>query len=477
MNILFVATELAPHAKVGGLADVMAALPQALVEAGHGVSLVVPLHRGLRRSGEFRRTEREIEVLGVDGVKGARVWEGERGGVALFGLERDEYFDRQGLYGEGGVDYPDSLVRFQFLARGAVELARYVEPTPDVIQVNDWHVGLVPAYVKALGLPIRTVCTVHNLGYQGEFSHTDFEKLGLPEGVFRPEGLEFYGKMNFLKGAIAMADAVTTVSPSYAQEIQDKERGHGLHEVLRARAKQLTGILNGIDMVEWNPAKDGALKNNFKLGSMAGRVECRAALEKEMGLEPANGKPIFGMVTRITRDKGVDLAWGQVERLVGRGGRLVLLGAGDPVLEEEGRRLAQLYPKQVAVRLGYDEGLARRIFAGADFFLMPSRSEPCGLTQMYAMRYGCIPVVADVGGLRDTVQEWDKKTEKGTGFRFLPTAEGVAAGVDRALAIWDEPAMMNEIRRNGMSKDWGWGSAVPAYEKVYQSLASKPGRF
>jgi len=200
-------------------------------------------------------------------------------------------------------------------------------------------------------------------------------------------------------------------------------------------------------------------------------------LEKEMGLEPANGKPIFGMVTRITKDKGVDLAWGQVESLVRRGGRLVVLGAGDPALEEEGRRLAQLYPKQVAVRLGYDEGLARRIFAGADFFLMPSRSEPCGLTQMYAMRYGCIPVVTDVGGLRDTVQEWDKKTEKGTGFRVLPTAEGVAAGMDRALAIWDEPAMMNVIRRNGMSKDWGWGSAVPAYEKVYQSLASKPGRF
>ncbi len=397
--------------------------------------------------------------------------------MALFGLERDEYFDREGVYGEGGVDYPDSLVRFQFLARGAVELARYVEPTPDVIQLNDWHVGLVPAYVKALGLPIQTVCTVHNLGYQGEFSHTDFEKLGLPEGVFRPEGLEFYGKMNFLKGAIAMADAVTTVSPSYAQEIQDQERGHGLHEVLRARGNRLTGILNGIDRVGWNPWTDGALKKNFKVGSMAGRVECRAALEKEMGLEPANGKPIFGMVTRMTKDKGVDLAWGEVERLVGRGGRLVVLGAGDPVLEEEGRRLAKLHPKQVAVRLGYDEGLARRIFSGADFFLMPSRSEPCGLTQMYAMRYGCIPVVGDVGGLRDTVQEWDKKTEKGTGFRFLPTAEGVATGVDRALAIWDEPAMMNEIRRNGMSKDWGWGSAVPAYEKVYQSLASKPGRF
>ncbi|NBS78721.1 MAG: glycogen synthase GlgA [Verrucomicrobia bacterium] len=472
MNILFVAAELAPHAKVGGLADVMAALPQALAKAGHGVSLVVPLHRGLRRSGEFRQTEREIEVPGVGEGRRARIWEGERGGVSLFALERDDYFDRAQLYGEGGVDYPDSLERFSFLARGAVELARYVEPTPEIIQVNDWHVGLVPAYVKALGLPIRTVCTVHNLGYQGEFPAEDFRRVGLPEGVFRPEGVEFYGKMNFLKGAIAIADAVTTVSPSYAREIQAEERGHGLHEVLREHGGKLNGILNGIDMVEWNPATDGALKKNFKVGSMAGRVECRAALEKEMGIEPANGRPIFGMVTRLTREKGVDLVWAGAEELARRGGRLVVLGAGDPALEEEGKRLAQLHPKRVAVRLGYDEGLARRIFAGADFFLMPSRSEPCGLTQMYAMRYGAIPVVGNVGGLRDTVEEWDGKTKKGTGFLFVPTAEGLTGGLDRALAIWDEPAMMKAARRNGMSKDWSWGAAVPSYEKVYRSLTS-----
>lgn len=471
MNILFVATELAPAAKVGGLADVMAALPQALAKAGHGVSLVLPLHRSLKRSGELEATKLELEVPGVDGVKRTRIWEGERGGVTLFGLEREEYFDREGVYGEGGVDYVDSLARFQFLARGAVELARYVEPTPEVVQVNDWHVGLVPAYVQALGLPMRTVCTVHNLGYQGEFSAEDFRRLGLPEGAFRPEGLEFYGKMNFLKGAIALADAVTTVSPSYAEEIREKERGHGLDGVLRGRGKKLTGIRNGIDMEGWNPAKDGALPKNFQVGAMAGRGDDRAALEKEMGLEPANGKPIFGMVTRMTRDKGMDLAWGVTEKLVGEGGRLVVLGAGERELEEEGRRWAKLYPRSVAVRVGYDEGQARRIFGGADFFLMPSRSEPCGLTQMYAMRYGCIPVVGEVGGLRDTVEEWDKKSGEGTGFRFRPTAEGVAEGMDRALAIWNDSAMMKKIQRNGMSKDWGWKSAVPAYEKVYQSLA------
>jgi starch synthase len=472
MNILFVAAELAPHAKVGGLADVMAALPQALAEAGHGVSLVVPLHRGLKRSGEFRRTEREVEVL--RGMR-ARIWEGERGGVALFGLERDEYFDREQLYGEGGVDYADSLERFSFLARGAVELARYLEPTPEVIQVNDWHVGLVPAYVKALGLPMKTVCTVHNLGYQGEFGAEDFAKMELPEGVFRPEGLEFYGKVNLLKGAILMADAVTTVSPSYAREIQEKERGHGLHEVLREHRGKLTGILNGIDMVGWNPATDGALPKGFGVKSMTGRVECRTALERKMGLEAANGRPIFGMVTRMAWEKGVDLVWAGVEGLVKQGGRLVVLGAGDPVLEEEGRRLAERYPKKVAVRVGYDEGLARRIFGGADFFLMPSRSEPCGLTQMYAMRYGAIPVVGEVGGLRDTVREWDGKKRVGTGVRFVPTPEGLAGGLDRALAIWNEPAMMNEVRRNGMTEDWSWGAAVPAYEKVYRSLINPKG--
>jgi starch synthase len=322
---------------------------------------------------------------------------------------------------------------------------------------------------------MKTVCTVHNLGYQGEFGAEDFAKMELPEGVFRPEGLEFYGKVNLLKGAILMADAVTTVSPSYAREIQEKERGHGLHEVLREHRGKLTGILNGIDTVGWNPATDGALPKGFGVKSMTGRVECRAALEKEMGLEAANGRPIFGMVTRMAWEKGVDLAWGAVEKLVKEGGRLVVLGAGDPALEEEGRRLAKKYAKKVAVRVGYDEGLARRIFGGADFFLMPSRSEPCGLTQMYAMRYGAIPVVGEVGGLRDTVRKWDAKKKEGTGVRFVPTPEGLAGGLDRALAIWNEPAMINEVRRNGMTEDWSWGAAVPAYEKVYRSLANPKG--
>ena len=475
MKLLFLAAELAPHAKVGGLADVMAALPEALAAAGHAVSLVVPLHRGLKESGEFRPTGMEVEVPGVGGVRRARVWGGERGGVALFALEQDEYFDRAGVYGEGGVDYADSLERFVFFSRGAVELARYVEPTPEVIQVNDWQVGLVPAYVQALGLPMKTVCTVHNLAYQGEFSAEDFRKVGLPEGAFRPEGVEFYGKMNWLKGAIRMADGVTTVSPSYAREIQEKEQGRGLEEVLRGRGERVTGILNGIDVVAWNPATDGCLPKSFKVGSMAGRVQCRSALEKEVGLEPANGRPIFGMVTRMAGEKGVDLAWGGVKELVKQGGRLVVLGAGDRAMEEEGRKLAQEYPKSVAVRVGYDEGLARRIFGGVDFFLMPSRSEPCGLTQMYAMRYGAIPVVGRVGGLRDTVEEWDGERETGTGFLFEPTAEGLAGGVDRALAIWNEPAMMKKVRRNGMTRDWSWAAAVPAYEKVYQALVNERG--
>ena len=471
MNILFVATELAPHAKVGGLADVMAALPQALAQAGHGVSVVLPLHRSLKKSGEFRPTPLTMEIAAAGKSWPTRVWEGRRGEVALWAIERDEFFDRAHPYGDGTGDYPDSLERFNFLARASVELARYLDPTPDILHANDWHAALVPGHCAALGLPIQTVFTIHNLKYQGEFPAEDFSSLGLPSGMYSPEGFEFYGRLNLMKGAILLSDAVTTVSPTYAKEIQGEAQGFGLHEVLRADAAKLTGILNGIDEESWNPATDHAIQRPYRSGALRGREECRAALEIELGLEPANGRPIFGMVTRMAAEKGVDLALANAAHLVQRGARLVILGAGDKSLEEMAVRLAQKYPREVVVRREHNEGLARRIFAGADFFLMPSASEPCGLTQMYAMRYGAIPVVGDTGGLHDTVQEWNGGTKKGVGFLFHPHTEGALRGaLDRALALWDEPAIMKTARQNGMKKEWGWGSAVPAYEKVYRSV-------
>ena len=472
MNILFVAAELAPHAKVGGLADVAAALPQALAAAGHSVSVAVPLHRTLKKSGEFRRTNLELPVPVANGVWATRVWQGRRGGVALFGIERDEYFDRPNPYGEGGGDYPDSLDRFAFFSRAAVELARHIEPVPEVLHANDWHTALIPALASVVHLPMRTVFTIHNLRYQGEFPAADFPRLGLPAEMFRPETLEFYGKVNLLKGAILLAHEVTTVSPRYAKEIQTEAFGFGLHEVLQGRARHLTGILNGIDVDFWDPASDAALKKNFRAASILGREECRAALEGELGLEPANGRPIFGMVSRLTADKGVDLVLGAARQLAAKGGRLAILGTGEPGLEESARALSQVLPGKVAVRLEHDEGLARRIFGGVDFFLMPSRTEPCGLTQMYAMRYGAIPVVADTGGLHDSVEPWSRGKQTGCGIRFSADSEtGLGKGLDQALALWDEPAMMKLARRNGMKRDWGWGAAVPAYETVYRSSA------
>ena len=470
MNILFVAAELAPHAKVGGLADVAAALPQALAAAGHAVSVAVPLHRGLKRSGELRRTPLELPVPVAHGTWPTRVWQGLRGGVSLFGIERDEYFDRPHLYGEGGKDYPDSLDRFVFFSRAAVELARHIEPVPEILHVHDWHTALIPALVSVVPLPMRTVFTIHNLRYQGEFPASEFPRLGLPAEMFQPGTLEFYGKCNLLKGAVLLADEVTTVSPTYAREIQTEAHGHGLHEVLAGRAGHLTGILNGIDETAWNPATDTELKKNFRLGALEGRDACRVALEGELGLEPANGRPIFGMVTRLTADKGLDLVVGATARLVAQGGRLVVLGTGDPALETAVRDLARAYPGQVAARLEHHEGLARRIFAGADFFLMPSRTEPCGLTQMYAMRYGAIPVVADTGGLHDSVEPWRAETQTGCGIRLAADSEGgLCLGLDQALALWDEPAMMGRARQNGMQRDWSWGAAVPAYDTVYRS--------
>ena len=478
MNILFVAAELAPHAKVGGLADVAAALPQALAAAGHSVSVAVPLHRGLKKSGEFRRTNLELPVPVANGTWASRVWQGRRGGVSLFAIERDEYFDRAHPYGEGGGDYPDSLDRFVFFSRAALELARHIEPVPEILHANDWHTALIPALVSVVHLPMRTVFTIHNLRYQGEFPASEFPRLGLPGEMFRPETLEFYGKVNLLKGAILLAHEVTTVSPSYAREIQTEAFGHGLHEVLNSRAAHLSGILNGIDEDSWNPESDGELKKNFSSTKPQGREECRAALEKEMGLEPANGRPIFGMVTRLAEDKGVDLVLGTAQELVKKGGRLVVLGKGHIELEEAAKVLEKSLPGRVAVRLEHNEGLARRIFAGADFFLMPSRTEPCGLTQMYAMRYGAIPVVADTGGLHDSVEPWNPVKKSGGGIRFPANSEpGLRKGLDQALAWWDEPAMMKAARQNGMRRDWGWGAAVPAYDTVYRSsLGLSSGR-
>jgi len=470
MNILFVAAELAPHAKVGGLADVAAALPQALAAAGHCVSVAVPLHRGLKKSGEFRRTNLELPVPVANGTWGTRVWQGRRGGVSLFAIERDEYFDRAHPYGEGGGDYPDSLDRFVFFSRAALELARHIEPVPEILHANDWHTALIPALASVVHLPMRTVFTIHNLRYQGEFSASDFPRLGLPGGMFRPETLEFYGRVNLLKGAILLAHEVTTVSPSYAREIQTETYGHGLHEVLQGRAAHLSGILNGIDEEAWDPGRDAELKRNFSSAKPRGRDECRAALEKETGLEPANGRPIFGMVTRLAADKGVDLALAAARDLVKRGGRLLILGKGEVGLEAAAEALQKSFPGKVAVRLEHQEGLARRIFAGSDFFLMPSRTEPCGLTQMYAMRYGAIPVVADTGGLHDSVEPWSAAEKSGCGIRFPANSEpGLRRGLDQALALWDEPAMMKAARQNGMKRDWGWGAAVPAYDTVYRS--------
>jgi len=477
MNILFVAAELAPHAKVGGLADVAAALPQALAAAGHSVSVAVPLHRGLKKSGEFRRTNLELPVPVANGTWASRVWQGRRGGVSLFAIERDEYFDRAHPYGEGGGDYPDSLDRFVFFSRAALELARHIEPVPEVLHANDWHTALIPALVSVVHLPMRTVFTIHNLRYQGEFPGSDFPRLGLPGEMFQPETLEFYGKVNLLKGAIRLAHEVTTVSPSYAREIQTEPLGHGLHEVLKGRAAHLSGILNGIDEESWNPESDAELKKNFSSTQPQGREECRAALEKEMKLEPANGRPIFGMVTRLAEDKGVDLVLGAAKELVKKGGRLVVLGKGHTELEEAAKALEKNLPGRVAVRLEHHEGLARRIFAGADFFLMPSRTEPCGLTQMYAMRYGAIPVVADTGGLHDSVEPWSAARKKGCGIRFqADSPAGLRKGLDQALALWDEPAMMSAARQNGMKADGSWGAAVPAYEAVYRSSVGVSSR-
>jgi starch synthase len=471
MNILFATNELTPYAKTGGLGDVMAALPAKLAAKGHGVSLAIPLHRALRESFPgLRRTELRLAVRVGDQTLSCAVWEGREAGVTVFALQRDEYFDRSALYGTEEGEYFDAADRFIFFSQAVVELARYIEPQIDLIHANDWHTGLVPAYVKAAGLPFRTVYTIHNLSYQGSFPGSVAARAHLPEAMFSPRGVEFYGRLNFMKGAIVLADAVTAVSPTYAREIQMEQYGCGLHAVLAENSHKLSGILNGIDMDVWNPAKDRYLEQNYDARRLAGKAACKKALLKEMKVKAkrAEDRPVFGLVSRLVGQKGIDLVLSAVEPLVEREAVLVVLGSGEPTYEEALTWWAKKHPQQVRVKIGFDEGMAHRIEAGADFFLMPSLFEPCGLNQIYSLRYGTVPVVRDTGGLTDTVEEWDGVAQSGTGFKFADySASALVGAIDRGLAVWKDRKAWLKIRRNGMAKDFSWARSVAAYEEFY----------
>ena len=476
---------MAGLASSGGLGDVSASLPRALAALGHRVSVFLPLHPGARERLASLGFVKEIPVPGFDVP--ARLHRGAagEGGPELLLVEGGHFFERPGLYGDGFGDYPDNLERFAFFSRAVLEAVGALDLPVDVLHANDWHTGLLGAYRRSLygddprlgRVPL--VFTVHNLAYQGRFPGERFARTGLPAEVFSIDGLEFYGDLSCLKAGIVYADAVTTVSAGYAREILTPEYGEGLDGVLRARAGVLHGIRNGIDEARWNPAIDPCLAVRYDATSLDDKARCRAALLDELGLRLPREVPVLGMITRLVWQKGADLVLDSGRELLtvgsppGPGTALVLLGSGEGWLEAGFRELAARHPQRVAVRIGFDEDLAHRIEAGADLFLMPSRYEPCGLNQMYSLRYGTLPVVRACGGLDDTVTDVRDDPERGNGFKFGPaTPEALLGTVARAVAFFRNPAEWRGVQRRGMQEDFSWRRPALRYEALYRSLAA-----
>jgi starch synthase len=473
MEILFVASEVAPWSKTGGLADVAGALPRALAARGHEVAVVTPRYGSIDpRAAGFVRKEGAVRVRG----EATTLWV-KRTKPAVWLVEHERLFgSRPGLYGEGGRDYGDNAERFTYLCRAALALPAATGLRPRIVHVNDWQTGLVPfllrhehAHDPALDRA-RTVFTIHNLAYQGVFPKDVVPHLGLPWDVFRFEAMEFYDQLSFMKAGLVFADALTTVSPTYAREIRMPQGGHQLDAVLRHRAPELHGILNGIDVAEWDPATDRHLPAHYSARAPAGKARCKAALQRELGLAVRPDVPLAAVVSRLSDQKGIDLLVAIVPELLSRDVQLAVLGSGNPAYEAALAAAARAFPGRMAVRLGFDEALAHRIEAGADVFLMPSRFEPCGLNQMYSLRYGTVPVVRAVGGLEDTVEDYDG-WQRGTGFKFRDYhPQAFLLAVRRALEAHRDRRAWKGLQARGMAEDFSWDRSAATYEALYQTL-------
>lgn len=488
LRILVMASEVDPFANTGGLADVAAALPRALSRLKHDVRILMPRYRGVEHHGEIRLIVPQLQVPLGDRVVEGQLFEGRApSGVPVYFLGQDHYFDRDGLYGINDGDYWDNCERFTFFCRGALEALAAVGSTaggawrPHIIHANDWETGLVPVYLRALYRDhpvlrdVGTLFTIHNLAYQGVFWHYDMPMTGLGWDLFTPAGIEFYGKLNFLKAGLVFSDVLTTVSRTYAREIRTAEFGNGLEGVLEERSHDLYGVINGIDFAQWNPATDPALAKPYSEKDPQGKSVCRDALRGELGLEGSPG-PVLGVVARLTSQKGMDLLLQGLPALLAEGCQLAMLGSGDAPIEEAFTAAAARYPGRVAVRIGYDGSLARRVYAGSDCFLMPSRYEPCGLGQLIALRYGTVPVVRRTGGLADTVAEFDRVRGQGTGFLFDAfSVEALLEATSRAVATYRRPALWNTLIRNGMAEDFSWDASAKEYVTLYRKALGAKG--
>ena len=479
LHIAFVTSEMVPYIKTGGLADVAAALPKALARLGHRVTVFVPRYDPIWfPPGEFLGSVHVPvdAVLRSAGFYRARTADG----VEVIFIEHLPFYGRPQPYGEGDADYEDNRLRFAFLARAALEYLRSRGLRPDVMHAHDWQAGLVPVYLKAFYWDdptlhrTPTVFTIHNLAYQGNFAHGTIDVLGLPWHLGGGPAMEFHGGVSYLKGGVLFSEVVTTVSPTYAREIQGAEQGYGFDAVVRQRAGDLVGILNGVDYDEWDPSHDSHIAARYSPSDLAGKRECKLDLLRTYGLPEDLETPVIGVISRLVHQKGFDILTGSWWDVLQRPVRLVVLGTGSPEVIEGLRHMQAQAPDRIGLRFSYDNALAHKVEAGADMFLMPSRYEPCGLTQMYSLRYGTVPIVRSTGGLVDTVEPYDAAAGTGTGFRFeTPDGTGMMWAIDQALAAGKDREAWAGLQQRGMAQDFSWDRSAQRYVEVYHRVLGR----
>jgi starch synthase len=482
MRILLASSEVHPYSKTGGLADMVGSLAKTLARDGHRVGIVTPLYAGIReRFPELKQLDLPLEFpLGPHRVCG-ETWSLEPiQGLTVYFVDQPAFYHRADLYQEDGVDYPDNAERFIFFSKAAVHLALHLDWQPEVLHLHDWPASpaavLIHHQRKLAGQGIAPgVClTIHNLAYQGLFPAARYALTNLPQDYFTPAGVEFYGQMSCLKAGIVYADVITTVSPRYAREITTQEMGCGLDGLLRQRNSSLVGILNGVDYEEWNTINDPYVKHPYSATDLSGKVANKLELQKEFGLPVDASLPLFGNIGRLAEQKGVEIMLGALEEMLKTKMQFVAVGSGAPAFRRAYHDLARRYPAQVGMRIGFDEGLSHRIEAGCDFFLMPSRFEPCGLNQMYGLRYGTIPIVRITGGLDDTVIDVREDAENANGIKFSEySATALAKGIRKALALFEDPVALHQFRLNAMAVDFSWDRTVAQYLQAYR--LARPG--
>jgi len=480
MQIAFVASECVPFVKTGGLADVVGALSREMAQRGHEVTVYLPLYAAVRPylEGEWKYAISSITIPFQHYSRFAGIVDGGvRDGVKYYFVDCPELFDRKGIYGPNGSEYGDNAERFGLFARAVLEASKQLG-VPQIFHIHDWQASMIPVFLHTVYRDdpmlrkAGVVLTIHNAGYQGWFPPTTTEQLLLPWEIFRFDKLEHYNTFNFLKGGVVYSDMITAVSPGYAEEIQTPDGGNGLDGALRQRAADLRGILNGVDYAEWDPATDGNLAAHFTPQNLKGKRECRRDLLHAFGIDVPESTPVVGIVSRFATQKGFDLLKEAGGQLAERDMAIVALGTGEPLYEHFFRELAYANSARVAVQIRYDDAMAHKIEAGSDIFLMPSRFEPCGLNQIYSLKYGTVPVVRATGGLDDTVEEWNSEHKSGTGFKFRDySPQALLAAIDRAISVFHDRESWLQLMQNGMAQNFSWDEPARQYNAVYEEVA------